>query len=150
MNGPLPLCRAVVFVPLLVACYAQRPLTTPVPAPTTRIVAQLTDSGVVAMSNAIGAGAVEVEGVVAGADAATWELEMVRVDYRGGVSAAWKRERVRFPRYALTHPTERTYSKKRSWVAAALITVGALLGARLFGAFGGGGGPDDGPPPPPN
>src|SRR5207248_867880 len=70
-------------LPLLAACYTQRPLTVPVPAVGTQIVASVTDSGVVAMSNALGPGAVEVEGVIAAADASAWELQLVRVDYRG-------------------------------------------------------------------
>lgn len=120
------------------------------PEPQTRIVAQVSDSGVIAMSNAIGAGAVEVEGVVTGADAVAWELELLRVDYRGGASVTWHRERVTFPRAALMHASERRYSKQRTWTAAGLIVAGSLLVARLFGALGGNDSDNSGPPPPPN
>jgi hypothetical protein len=148
MHTKRSLHGAVGLVPLLTACYTQRPLTTAVPAATTRIVAQVTDSGVVAMSNAIGAGAIEVEGVVAAADAASWDLHVIRVDYRGGTSVLWNREPVTFPRYTLTRATERTLDKKKSWLAGGLITVGALLAARVFGAFGFGDNPGTDPPPP--
>jgi len=141
-------CWAIGLVPLLTACYTQRPLTAVAPAATTRIVAQLTDSGVVAMANAIGAGAMEVEGVVAAADAASWDLQVIRVDYRGGTSMPWNGERVSFPRYTLTNASERTFSKKKSWIAAGLITAGAVLAARLFGAFGFGSGSGSEPLPP--
>jgi len=114
----------------------------------TRVVVQLTDSGVVAMSNAIGAGAVAVDGIVAAADATTWELELLRVDYRGGTSMTWQRERVAFPRAALTHTSERVFNKKKSWVTAALIVAGSFLVARMFGAFNGGEPGDDDPVPP--
>jgi hypothetical protein len=139
---------AVGLVPFLTACYTQRPLTTAMPAPMTRIVARVTDSGVVAMANAIGSGAIEVEGVVDAADAVSWDLQVIRVDYRGGASVLWNRERVSFPRYTLTSATERTLNKKKSWIAAGLITVGAFLAARVFGAFGLGDNPDTEPPPP--
>ena len=139
---------AVGLVPLLTACYSHRPLSTTVPAASTRIVAQVTDSGVVAMSNAIGAGATEVEGVVTAADATSWDLQVIRVDYRGGASVLWNREPVSFPRYTLTRATERTLDKKKSWIAGGLITVGALLAARVFGAFGFGDNPGPEPPPP--
>lgn len=139
---------AVGLVPLLAACYTQHPLVTPAPAPATRIVARVTDSGVVAMSNAIGAGAVEVEGVVAAADAGAWDLQLVRVEYRGGAQVVWNREQVSFPRYTLTNATERRLDKRKSWLAAGLITAGAFLAARLFGAFGLGDGPGGEPPPP--
>jgi hypothetical protein len=114
----------------------------------TRVVARLTDSGVVAMANAIGSGAVEVEGLVAAADAASWDLQLIRVDYRGGASVTWRGERVTFPRYALTGATERTLSRRRSWLTAGAIVVGAILAARVFGAFGFGEPPDEDPPPP--
>jgi hypothetical protein len=140
---------AVVLLPLIAACYTQGPLTAPVPAPETRVVAQVTDSGLVAMSNALGPGAVEVEGVVAAADAAAWSLRVVRVDYRGGTSSVWNGEVVNFPRYLLTNATEKRLNRKKSWLAAGLITAGALLAARLTGAFGLGENPDR-PPPPPN
>ncbi|HXM38743.1 MAG TPA: hypothetical protein VN908_08835 [Gemmatimonadales bacterium] len=143
-----PLLRALGLAPLLAACYTQRPLTTPLPAPATRIVAQLTDSGVVAMSTMIGAGAVEVEGVIAAADATAWDVQLLRVDYRGGASVLWNREQVRFPRYALTGATERRFDKRKSWLTAGVITVSAFLAARLFGVFGLGDNPATQPPPP--
>lgn len=148
MDTKRPLCCAIGLLQLLTACYSQRPLTTAVPEATTRIVAQLTDSGVVVMANTIGAGAVEVEGVVAAADATSWDLQLMRVDYRGGTSMPWDGERVSFPRYALTHASERTFSKRKSWIVAGLITAGAVLAARLFGAFGFGTGTDGGTIPP--
>src|SRR5207237_1264492 len=87
-------------------CYTRGPLTTAVPAPGTRIVAQVTDSGVVALSNALGAGPVEVEGLVAAADDRSWDLQLVRVDYRGGASVLWNRDRVSFPRATLAPATQ--------------------------------------------
>lgn len=147
----LPVARASI-VGLLVplgACYMQAPLTTPLPVPEQRIVAQVTDTGVLAMSNALGPGAQEVEGIVAGADNTAWDLRMLRVDYRGGTSVVWNRELVRFPRSALSQASERRFSRGRSWLMAAAVTSLALLSAKFLGVIGGGG--DEGkPPPPPN
>jgi len=134
---------------LLGACYTVAPLATPLPVPEQRIVAQVTDTGVVAMSNALGPGAQMVEGIVAGADNTAWDLRMVRVDYRGGTSVVWNREVVRFPRSALSQATERRFSSSRSWLMAAVVTSTALLAARFLGVIGGGEG-DKPPPPPPN
>ena len=135
-------------VPLLAACYTEAPLTTPVPAPETRIVAHVTDSGVVALSNMLGPGAVEVEGVVAAADADSWRLRMSRVDYCGGRSMTWNHEVVTFPRSTLANPTERRLDKGKSWLTAGIITATALLAARLLGSIGGGETPQNQPPPP--
>jgi hypothetical protein len=136
-------------LPLLAACYTQAPLHTPVPVPDQRIVAQVTDTGRVTMANTLGPGAQEVEGIVSGADAASWDLRMVRVNYRGGSSVLWNNELVRFPRSALTDATERRFSKVRSWLVAGLLTSSAFLAARFLGVIGGGG-DEEKPPPPPN
>ncbi|HTI06091.1 MAG TPA: hypothetical protein VL549_12285 [Gemmatimonadales bacterium] len=140
---------AVGFIPLVAACYLQSPLMSPTPAPDMRIVAQVTDTGVLEMGQAIGPGATEVEGVVANADATAWDLRMLRVDYRGGSSVLWKGELVHFPRSALSQATERRFSRGRSWVLAGVITSTALLAARFLGFLGGGDSTDK-PPPPPN
>jgi hypothetical protein len=135
------------LVLLLAGCYRQLPLETPLPQPDQRIVALVTDSGVLAMSNALGPGAREVEGIVVGADNTSWDLQMLRVDYRGGTSVVWNREPVRFPRSALSQATERRFSSGRSWLMAAVVTSTALLAARFLGVIGGG--EDNKPPPPP-
>jgi hypothetical protein len=129
-------------------CYMERPLETPVPAPSTRVLAQLTDSGTVALSNALGAGALGVEGVVASADAQTWTLQMVRVSHRDGRTIEWNREAVVFPRNVLAQPTVKVLDKKRSWLAAGGIVVGAFLLAQTFDLFGSSEDEGDEPPPP--
>jgi len=150
LAGPVVACPLVLGLLLpLSGCYTRGPLTTAVPAPGTRIVAQVTDSGVVALSNALGAGPVEVEGVVAAADDRSWDLQLVRVDYRGGASVLWNRERVSFPRATLAHATQMRLDRGKSWLVAGAVTATALLAARLFGAIGGGETPNP-PPPPPN
>ena len=130
-------------------CYIQRPLTTAVPAPSTRIVAQITDSGAVAVGSRLGPGAVEVEGVVNNASESSWDLNLLRVSYRGGTSNAWNRELVSFPRFALSNATERRVNKTRSWLVAGVITVGAILASQAFSEFGSGE-PGGGEPTPQN
>ena len=127
----------------LTACYTQRPLAETIPAPAMRIVATMTEAGVVAMRDAIGPGSTEVEGVVVSADANGWTLEMLRVDHRGNNSVRWNREHVTFPRDALTNVTERTLDQKRSWLTAGLVAVSVVLIGGLLGAITGGGDEDE-------
>lgn len=134
---------AVLLSPGIAACYTQVPLETPVPAPATRVIARVTDSGAVAIGSSVGPGASEVEGVVASANQDEWTLNLLRVDYRGGVSTIWNREPVTFPRYALSNMTEKRVNKPRSWMAAGLFVVGAFAATRLFGH----GGADEETPP---
>jgi hypothetical protein len=129
----------------LAACYTAHPLEAPLPQPATRIVAQVTDSGTVAMANAIGPGAQEVEAVVSTADSNTWNLSLVRVDHRGGFSVMWNKELVPFPRYALTGVTEKRFDKRKSWMAGGLIAAGAFAAAKLFHALGADENKDTGP-----
>lgn len=136
------------MMPLLGACYKLTPIDEFPPAPSTRIVAQVTDSGVVAMANAIGPAAREVEGVVDGFRNDSLRIQMLRVDHRGGSSVAWAREVVSFPRYALNRPSQNTLDKRRSWMAAGGILIGAFAASKLFSAIGADDPPDDGTNPP--
>lgn len=139
---------AAAMAALLAACYVQRPLSSPVPQPATRIVVLITDTGRVELANKIGPGATAVEGVVMSADDAAWDLQVLRVDYRGGTSQQWTGERVSFPRYTLTNASERSLNRKRSWLMALAITGTAFVAAKAFGVLGWGGSPGGEPPPP--
>ena len=118
-------------------CYKQVPLNTTMPAPATRIVATLTDSGVVAMGSALGPGATEVEGVVSDATDSQWTLQLIRVDHRGGQSVTWNREPVPFARALLANPMTVKLDRTRSWLAAGGIVIGAFLIARSFNLISG-------------
>jgi hypothetical protein len=131
-----------------VGCYTQRPLVTPVPEPGSRIVAQLTDVGVVEMSNAIGSGAIQVEGLIVKADATAWSMNLLRVDHRGTGSIAWNRELVTFPRSVLTGVSEKRLDRRKSWVAGGILVAGAYLAARLLGSAGADSSRDGSPVPP--
>ena len=131
---------------LATGCYLEKPLTTMPPAPATRIVAQLTDSGTVALGNSIGAGALKLEGVVSQASADAWTLQLIRVDHRDGRTINWNREPVAVRPSLLVNPTVKVLDKRRSWLAAGAITLIAILAASAFDLFGA---PDDDPDPEP-
>ena len=131
------------------ACYTVHPLETAQPQPATIVIADLTDSGTVVMANKIGPGAEEVEGIVAAADGETWTLNLKRVDHRGGTSVMWNQEPVSFPRYALTHVTEKRFDRGKSWFAGVGIAACAFIAARLFHVLGADTNTDV-PPPTPN
>ena len=141
----------IVLLAAVLACYTEIPVGMSVPPPQSRVVAQLTDIGADRLARAIGVGATEVEGIVAAADDSSWQLYLLRVDQRGGVSTQWNRELVTFPRSTLTNPIERRLDKKKSWMAGAAATVGAFLLERLLtGAFSAGDEGKGGTPPPPS
>ena len=147
MKSRLAASASAAFTLLAAACYTQKPLDVAVPAPDTRIVAIVTDSGAVALSNTIGPGAMEVEGVVTEADQSQWKVQLLRVDNRFGVSNKWQGQPVIFPSSSLTRTRVKRLDNTRSWLAATGIVAGAFIAAKAFGsAFagddpGGGGGP---------
>jgi hypothetical protein len=136
---------------LVAACYVQQPLNTNNPVPETRVIAQVTDTGSIVMSNTIGPAAVEVEGVVVSTDANAWNLRLLRVHHRGGTAVGWNREVVSFPRFAFSNVAERRLDQTRSWMAGGLLAAGAFVMARAFGLASGDDMPDRiGPAPPAN
>jgi hypothetical protein len=137
MKPRLSLIRLLLLSLVSAGCFQRVPMTAAVPAPATRVVATLTDSGTVAMSNALGAGALEVEGVITNADGNQWTMQMLRVDHRDQRTIEWNRELVTVPRNVITNPSVVVFDKKRTWVAAAGITLGAFLAARAFNLVGG-------------
>ena len=139
--------RVTVLALAVAGCYTRRPITAAAPAPSTRIIARLTDVGVVQMAPVIGGGVYEIEGVVAEADTSVWKLHVTRVEQRTGSSIMWNREIVPFPRVALTDATEKRLDKGRSWMAAGLVAAGAVLAAIAFGELGAD--QETNPPPPP-
>ena len=126
----------IVIAAVSSACYVERPLQTVPPPPTTRIIATVTDSGVVAMSNQIGPGATMIEGIVSAANESSWTLQLLRVDHRDGRTISWNREPVTFPRNALTQPSVKVLDKKRSWLATGGIIIGAIVLAQTFDLLG--------------
>lgn len=140
-------CRPAAVLLALTACYARSPITTAAPPPSTRIIARLTDSGVVEMGRSIGTGAYEIEGVIAEATPSVWKLQLTRVEQRTGNSINWNNELVSFPRFALTDISAKQFDKTRSWMAAGLVAAGAITAALAFGALGAD--EEINPPPPP-
>lgn len=150
MNRATPVRRIAVILLLLSqqGCYSLQPLGSAVPAPRTRVVATLTDSGTVALGNAIGSGAVELEGVVADADEGAWQLQMLRVTHRDGRTVSWNRESLTVPRNLLIDPNVRRLDRTRSWLAAGVVVGSAILLAVSFSLLDTGEGLDTTPVPP--
>ena len=117
-------------------CYTQIPITTFPPPPATHIVADVTDSGVVAMGKALGPSAQKIEGIVQSATRDSVTLQMLRVDHRVGADVVWNHELVSFPAYALSNSAENRFDGKRTLMAAVGISLGAFLAARAFQSVG--------------
>src|SRR6476661_9176257 len=107
-------------------CYTQIPITNFPPPPATHLIADVTDSGVVAMGRALGPSAKSVEGIVQSASRDSITLQMMRVDHRVGADVVWNHEPVSFPAYALTNSAENRFDRQRTVLAAVGIGLGAF------------------------
>lgn len=110
----------------LTGCYRTAELSTPVPSPGTRIVAELTPTGAERMERWIGAEPVGVEARVAEVRPEEWELSLLRVDHRGSPSIQWNGEPVVFPVEVLRGVRERQLDAIRTGA------FGVVLGTTLF------------------
>jgi hypothetical protein len=125
---------ALVVVSLagLTGCYRTAELSTPVPAPGTRIVAELTPTGAERIEALIGADAVGLEARVAEVRPEAWELSVLRVDHRGSSSIPWNGERVVIPTDALRSVRERQLDTLRTSAFVGGLGVTLLILARNF------------------
>lgn len=134
---------------LQAGCYSVRPVAGTELQPGTRVVATLTPEGAEQVAAQVGPRVVGFEAAVGSAAGEQWEMFVYTLVKRDSTEETWNGERVMVPRAALASVSEKRLDRTRSYLAAGIITVGALLLARGFqtGFFSGGG---DGPPEPPN
>lgn len=129
-------------------CYRTTELDSMVPAPETRIVAQLSPTGAEEMATWIGEDAVGLEAHVVRWDGTEVELAMLRVDHRGQRSIQWNGERVVFPEPALRNVRERSLDTGRTAAFVGAVGTAATILAIIFlrslgfGDNGNGGGTD--------
>jgi hypothetical protein len=131
---------AVVLVCALAGtgCYRTIEMEATVPAPTTRIVANVSPVGAEEMAPLIGPDAVGIEAHVVRWDDTEAELALLRVDHRDARSIQWNQEIVVFPVTSLRNVRERVLDGPRTagFVAgaAAVATVLALSFIRFVGS----------------
>jgi len=133
----------------LMGCYRTTSLETMVPAPGTRIVADVSPVAAEELAQLIGPDATGLEGHVVRWNETEAELALLRVDHRGGRGVQWNQEHVVFPDAALRNIQERTLDTGRTALfvggLATVTTILAVVFLRSVGISGGngsGGGPD--------
>jgi hypothetical protein len=119
----------------LTGCYRLADQPTNLPAPATRIVAELTPEGSRSMAPIIGEDALGVEGIVVERRPAEWELEVLRVDHRGGQSIQWNGERISFPAEHILEARERRFDRTMTAVFIGGVAVVATALAVSFIRF---------------
>ena len=137
---------AAVLFGVLSGCYNYRPLSAVAPEPGTRVAAELTDSGTLALARYLGPDVAAVEGRLLTVTDQELSLAVVTVRDRRGIEQYWKGEKVILPRGDIATLRERKLALGRS-VAFSVAGVGASLALlRAFGVYGSGSGTGGRPP----
>ena len=133
---------------VLAGCYSYAPLETPSPYVGTRVEAELTDQGTVAMASQIGPGAMSVRGEVLQAEPEALVLAITSVLGRNQQETFWKGEHVRIPLITVARVQQRRFALKKTLFFGGTVLGGLFAAVAAFdggesggGGSGGGGGP---------
>jgi hypothetical protein len=143
---------AILIIPWLAACYTRLPLTSPEPAPGTKLTLVLSDQGRLDAARQIGPYADRVEGTLVQSTDSDYRVAVTDVVDIRGVHTKWLGENVTLRHNDLGMTYERRLSKPRTIALAvglasaaiALIASRNLLGIGGQGDTGGGTGGGNG------
>jgi hypothetical protein len=124
----------------LTGCYSYRPaVERSALTPASAVALRITDAGRVALAPRFGPGVRAIEGQLQSASDSAYQLTVSAVQYIDGRVDKWSGEAVRVPTGTVGVVETRSFSRKRTWLVAALsaATVLLFIASRSLGAFGG-------------
>jgi hypothetical protein len=135
------------------ACYRYTPAASATPSSGDVVRLDLTTAGIGRMSSVLGRDAVAVEGSILAADDTSYTMSVSGTRQRENQSTlSWAGERVVIPRSAVQSVERRSLDKKKTWLVAGLVVLGAIAAKVIVSGFDALAGGDDGgtmPPTPP-
>jgi hypothetical protein len=134
------------------ACYRYAPPSTATPVSGDVVRLDLTTAGMARMSSVLGRDAVAVEGSILAVDDTSYVMSVTGTRQRENQSTlSWAGERVVLPRNAVQSIERRSLDKKKTWLVAGLVVLGAIAAKAIISGFDAFAGGDDGgtPPTPP-
>jgi hypothetical protein len=145
---------AVCFALVLAsACYRYTPTSNATPSLGDIVRLDLTTAGMGRMSSILGRDAVAVEGSIVAVDDTSYVMSVSGTRQREDQSRlSWAGERVVIPRSAVQSIERRSLDKKKTWLVAGLVVLGAIAAKVIVSGIDALAGGDDGgiiPPPPP-
>ena len=123
----------LVFAQTVAGCYRMTPIEGSTPAPGRDVRLELSDQGSVQMAPLIGPRIGAIDGRAVEASDTALVVAVQAVVAQGGRSMAWSMERLSVPRSAVSHVSTRTLDTKKTWIAAGLTVLGALVVGSVFG-----------------
>jgi hypothetical protein len=150
MRSVARVCFALV---LAGACYRYTPTSNATPSLGDAVRLDLTTAGIGRMASVLGRDAVAVEGSILAVDDTSYVMAVSGTRQRENQSkVSWAGERVVIPRSAVQSIERRSLDKKKTWLVAGLVVLGAIAAKAIVSGFEAFAGGDDGsiiPPPPP-
>jgi hypothetical protein len=147
MNPFMRSMTGMAFV-ILAGCYSYHPLETPSPRFGSRVEADLTDRGTVALASQIGPGALSVRGEVLQTEPEALVLALSSVLGRNQQETFWKGEHVKIPLITVARVQQRRFALKKTLLFGGTVLGGLFVAVAAFdgggtggGGSGGGGGP---------
>lgn len=129
-------------------CYVYTPIAAP-PEPGDRVAIELNDRGRAGLGESIGSAASKIEGMVQTEPDTAYVLSVVSVQYLNGQANKWSGERLTVSRDFVRDVRERQFSKSRSWLTAAAVSIGVVALVASRGLLGLGSSDRDPPDIPP-
>jgi hypothetical protein len=131
-------------------CYLNTPIDTAVTPPVAgdMVALDVSDRGRVALGERFGGGVSQIEGRLTSVTERTFELQVYKVTYLREGDSRWSGEKVSIERDAIGQVYTRTFSRRRTLVAAGVVG-GALLAFILTRELVAGGGEENPTQPPP-
>jgi hypothetical protein len=144
--------RVSVALLLTGACYRYSPATSVAPSAGDVVRLDLTAAGMSRLQNILGRDAIAVEGSILSADDSSYVVSVSGTRQRESqATLSWAGERVVIPRAAVQSVERRSLDKKKTWLIAGAIILGAVALKAIIAGFDALAGGDDGgitPPPP--
>jgi hypothetical protein len=141
---------ALIAVLLVAGCYSYHPLESPAPASGTRVAAELTDAGSLAMASQIGPSVTSVRGEVVESNPDGFLLALTSVMGRNEQEVFWRGEQVRLPRITVACVQQRRFAPAKTILFGGAVVGGLFAAVKAFTGSGsqGGGGTGGGEPSP--
>lgn len=108
-------------------CYRYTPLETGVPPVGETVELQISDRGRVELGHRFGRGVAKIEGRLTSVTAEQYELTVAAVSFLSGETSRWSGESIRLARDVVETAAVRRLDKRRSWITAAVVTVGVTV-----------------------
>ena len=123
----------LVFAQAVGGCYSMAPIEGATPAPGNDVRLQLSDQGSVQLAPLIGPRIGAIDGRAMESSDSALVVAVQAVVAQSGRSMAWSMERLSVPRSAVSHVSTRKLDTRKTWIAAGLTVLGALVVGSVFG-----------------